>query len=446
MSEIQNVPLCSVLLPPISGSRPAGGVSSDTEGVPSVGGENILASGGMTYEELKRIPSSFFKFMPKGKLQRDDVLINKDGAQTGKVGFYDGVFEEAAVNEHVFILRSRDSTTLDQRYLYYSVLLPETRNKIERRITGSAQPGLNSQFVGAVDIPLQPLSKQRKIATILSGIDTAIEKTEALIAKYQQIKAGLMHDLFTRGVLPNGQLRPPREQAPELYQETPIGWIPKEWEVSGLAAKGRAGTSWIRTGPFGSALKGEHWRTHGHPVITIGALGEGEILPEGLLFVDDRDASRLRDFQLKAGDVVFSRVADVGRSIIVRGNQTGWIMSSNLMRIAVDEYCARPDFLQMALASDARVKAQIRARVNSGGRDVANSQVMNQLRFVWPDLTEQDRIIALSDKASRNLHIEQQKAAKLHLQKLGLLHDLLTGKVPVKVGAGGTAHEVEEMV
>ena len=39
-----------------------------------------------------------------------------------------------------------------------------------------------------------------------------------------------MHDLFTRGIGPDGQLRPPREQAPELYQETPIGWIPKEWE------------------------------------------------------------------------------------------------------------------------------------------------------------------------------------------------------------------------
>jgi type I restriction enzyme S subunit len=64
---------------------------------------------------------------------------------------------------------------------------------------------------------------------VLSSIDAAIEKAEALIDKYQQLKAGLMQDLFTRGVLPDGELRPPREQAPELYQETAIGWIPKEW-------------------------------------------------------------------------------------------------------------------------------------------------------------------------------------------------------------------------
>jgi type I restriction enzyme S subunit len=433
MSDPSYQLLRTILVPPISGSRPSGGVSSETDGVPSIGGENILTSGGMTYEELKRIPLSFFSFMPKGKLMPLDVLINKDGAQTGKVGLYKGDFDQAAVNEHVFILRAKESSVLDQIYLYYCVLLPETRNKIERRITGSAQPGLNSTFVNAVDIPLRSLPKQQKIAGILTSIDTAIEKTEALIEKYQHIKAGLMHDLFTRGVLPNGQLRPPREQAPELYQETAIGWIPKDWGVSGLAENGRAGSSWIRTGPFGSALKGEHWRNYGHPVITIGALGEGVFTPEELLFVNSKDAARLIDFQLKSGDVVFSRVADVGRSVVVREEQAGWIMSSNLMRIAVDEAKARPDFLQMALANDVRIKAQIRTRVNSGGRDVANSDVLSKLRFVWPDVAEQDRIIAASNLASRRLHSEQDKAENLRAQKLGLMQDLLTGKVPVKI-------------
>jgi len=124
MSDIQYKLLNSLLLPPISGGRPAGGVSADTEGVPSIGGENIVVSGGMVYEELKRVPASFFKFMPKGKLQADDVLINKDGAQTGKVGYYDGRFNEAGVNEHVFILRARDLAELEQSYLVTIQLPP----------------------------------------------------------------------------------------------------------------------------------------------------------------------------------------------------------------------------------------------------------------------------------------------------------------------------------
>lgn len=76
-----------------------------------------------------------------------------------------------------------------------------------------------------------------------------------------------------------------------------------------------------------------------------------------------RDAARLVDFRLKAGYVVFSRVADVGRSVVVRAGQTGWIVPCNLMRIAA----------------------------------------------------------------------ERLKRSNLLAQKLGLMQDLLTGKVPVKV-------------
>jgi restriction endonuclease S subunit len=75
--------------------------------------------------------------------------------------------------------------------------------------------------------------QQRRIAEILSTLDEAIEQTEALIAKMQQVKAGLMHDLFTC-VTPDGRLRPTREQAPELYKESPLGWIPKGWDASTL--------------------------------------------------------------------------------------------------------------------------------------------------------------------------------------------------------------------
>lgn len=116
--------------------------------------------------------------------------------------------------------------------------------------------------------------------------------------------------------------------------------------------------------------------------------------------------------------------------------QGGWIMSSNLMRIAVDTKRARPDYIQMQLAYDGRIKSQIRARVNSGGRDVANSSLLNELRFVWPDIAEQDRTIALSNQFSLRLSTERRKLDKLRHQKLGLMRDLLTGKVVVKIDSG----------
>ena len=324
----------------------------------------------------------------------------------------------------------RPGQALDSRFLYYA--MPDA---VSRTVTDVAIKGatLNKASLAAIRLRHPALPIQQRIAAILISLDNAIEATEALIEKHQQIKAGLMHDLFTRGVLPGGQLRPVHAVAPDLYRATPIGWIPADWEVSGLSAKQRPGEKWIRTGPFGSSLKGEHWVTSGHPVITIGALGEGEFLVGELLYVGAKDAARLFEFQLKAGDVVFSRVADVGRSVVVREQSAGWIMSSNLMRIAVDRDQVRPDYLQMLLAGDSRVKSQIRAKVNSGGREVANSQVLAQLRFAWPGSEEQDRIVELGFVAMRRGEALESERFKLQLKKQGLMQDLLTGKVAVKV-------------
>jgi type I restriction enzyme S subunit len=122
---------------------------------------------------------------------------------------------------------------IDGKFLFYQI--QRTRSRFERYATGSTFPEINKKDTGRVSIAHpEDLHQQQKIAAFLTSIDTVIEKTEALIEKYRQIKAGMMHDLFTRGVLPNGQLRPPREQAPELYQETAIGWIPREWNISSL--------------------------------------------------------------------------------------------------------------------------------------------------------------------------------------------------------------------
>lgn len=303
---------------------------------------------------------------------------------------------------------------------------------LHRRSQGSTFAAISADDLRRLSVPDFSPSAQRRIAAILTSLDTAIEATEALIAKHQQIRSGLLHDLLTRGVADGGSLRRSALEAPDLYVLTKIGLVPVGWEVTGLQAKQRGADKWIRTGPFGSSLNGEHWMVEGCPVVTIGSLGEGVFDEHELLFVGERDAARLAEFRLKPGDVVFSRVADVGRSVVVRQENVGWIMSSNLMRIAVDTSQVRPDFLQMLLAGDPRVKAQIRAKVNSGGREVANSEILGQLLFAWPPVDEQERIIERVQSIEAPIRLDQDQLRKLRMQKQGLMQDLLTGKVPVR--------------
>ena len=114
-------------------------------------------------------------------------------------------------------------------FLYYQML--HNKDRYAMLGTGSTFLEVNKKDTENFEIFIPNPQTQHHVAEILSTIDEAIEQTEALIAKTQQIKAGMMHDLFTRGVTPDGHLRPPHEEAPQLYKESPLGWLPKEWEI-----------------------------------------------------------------------------------------------------------------------------------------------------------------------------------------------------------------------
>ena len=70
----------------------------------------------------------------------------------------------------------------------------------------------------------------QRIAAVLDTVDEAIAKTEAVIAKLKQVRAGLLHDLLTRGLDEHGQLRDPIAH-PEQFKDSPLGRIPREWEA-----------------------------------------------------------------------------------------------------------------------------------------------------------------------------------------------------------------------
>ncbi|MFK8933492.1 restriction endonuclease subunit S, partial [Acinetobacter junii] len=105
-----------------SGTRPKGGVSGISEGIPSVGAENILGLGIYNYGKEKFVPYSFFEKMNKGKVQNYDVLLYKDGGKPGefkpRVSMFGKGFpyEEFSINEHVFRIRS---IKLGQFFLYF---------------------------------------------------------------------------------------------------------------------------------------------------------------------------------------------------------------------------------------------------------------------------------------------------------------------------------------
>ncbi len=359
-------------------------------------------------------------------LQKGDLLFARSGATVGKTYLYDEDDGECAHAGYV-IKFSLDSSVCEPCFVSQWTRSSFYWTWVKQTLRQGAQPNINAEEYKSVNLPYPPVDEQGRIAEILDTVDEAIARTSSLIIKLKLTKAGLLQDLLTRGLDEDGKLRDPQAH-PEHFKDSPLGRIPTDWEVHRLKSKQNPNYPYIKTGPFGSSLKGEHWVEQGVPVITIGAIGEGEFIISELLFISEAKAKTLSTYAVKEGDLVFSRVADVGRSVVVSKPQEGWIMSSNLMRISLDQYLVEPIFAYLNIVDNNLTRQQIRQFVNSGGREIANTAILDSLQFCWTSKEEQIRIIQVAKTYDTRIRAEEAYLNKLKLQKQGLMQDLLTGQ------------------
>lgn len=291
---------------------------------------------------------------------------------------------------------------------------------LRRRSQGSTFAAVSTTDVRSVPVPAFSPQVQSRIASIFSCIDTAIEKTEALIAKHQQIKVGLMHDLFTRGVLPNGQLRPPRSEAPELYQETAIGWIPKEWSLkpAGLISQS------IVPGRDKPSIDGGEI-----PWITVSDLSNFyidqsienlSVSPKALAVAGGR--------VIPKDAVILSCVGDFGMASITACELT---MNQQLHAFLPGQE-VHPEWLAYSIGCQKRYMERVATQTTI---KYLNKAGCESIPVPLPSVDEQ---IVLCNKLAGVISVVQKNqiiCLKLHSQKLGLMQDLLTGRVPVPTEA-----------
>lgn len=312
----------------------------------------------------------------------------------------------------------------DGKFLFYQV--QRLRSAFERYAAGSTFLEINKKDTARVLIPHPvDIRVQQKIAAILTSIDTAIEQTEALIEKYQHIKAGLMHDLFTRGVLPNGQLRPPRDQAPELYQDTAIGWIPKEWACCMLNEK----VNVARPIVYGILMPGYGY-PGGVPVVKVKDIRNRAIHVDGLLLTSPAIDREYRRSRLKAGDVLFTIRGTVGRVAMVPAQLENANITQDTARI--DLVGVNNNFASLYFETDTAIRF---FEINTLGVAVQgiNLGELRKLPIPVPTSSEQERISKRLNSVLAQISRERAIRRKLVLNKLGLMQDLLTGKVAIKV-------------
>src|SRR6266571_1470912 len=124
----------------------------------------------------------------------------------------------------------RPNVPTDSGFIFHQLFSNGVAAQLSALETGSSYPAVNERDVRRVLVFAPEVEERKYIAAVLDTVDEAIAKTEAVIAKLKQVRAGLLHDLLTRGLDEHGQLRDPSAH-PEQFQDSLLGQIPREWEI-----------------------------------------------------------------------------------------------------------------------------------------------------------------------------------------------------------------------
>lgn len=373
---------------------------------------------GNQVRRLNEVVSGFTNF------KNNDVLVAKITPcfENGKGAFVADLENGVGFGSTEFhVLRAKQGTCA--RFIFHVTQWPQFRLSSERFMTGSAgQKRVQTLAFTQFEIGDFGEDEQKNIATILDTLDTQIRQTEAIIAKLQQVKQGLLHDLLTRGIDENGQLRPPREQAPELYKESPLGWIPKEWKLLNIFDVAKK----VSDGVHYAVQRSEE----GIPFLFVSCIRNGKIDWSKSAFTTEKTFVEIsKNSQPHKGMILYTVVGSYGHVAYVdRDMDFGF--ERNVAYISSIEEIIDSKYLFYWMSSELVIR-QVDKVVIGNAQKVLTLQELKRLWVYKPNQREQKDIVNRMDQQSIRIEEEICLFKKLKKQKAGLMDDLLTGRVRV---------------
>ena len=392
---------------------------------------DYLTSALLDFMPATASPSEIERFA----LHAGDVVITKDSETPDDIGVPAVIVEDIdglVCGYHLALIRPKAS--VHPTFLAKQLASAPTIRYFAANATGSTRFGLAIGTIEKLDVPTPPIAEQSKIAEVLSTVDRAIEQTEALIAKQQRIKTGLMQDLLTRGIDEHGNHR---SEQTHKFKDSPLGRIPVEWDIASLGSVAECVTS-------GSRGWAKYYSEDGALFIRIGNLTREHInlRLDDLVFVQPPESAEGLRTAAQADDLLISVTADLGViGVIPKGFMEGYVNQHiALSRLRPADVSAR--FVGWFLSSR-EGKAQFDTLNESGAKAGLNLPTVRSLLFPRPDVDEQHRIAVAIDACVRTVDQHACSLRKLRALKRGLMQDLLTGNRRVTAlleqGEGATA-------
>lgn len=266
---------------------------------------------------------------------------------------------------------------------------------------------------------LPPHDEQQIIAGILDAGDAAIERTRTAIATAERLKCGLVQTLFTRGI------------GHSKFVKSEVGTIPKAWSVMPVADV-------LEEAQYGISMPMS--ATGKYPILRMAAIQDGDVNLNDLKYVDLPEPFA-NIYLLKRGDILFNRVNSaelVGKVGVFRSDAPA-VFASYLIRLQTKAEKVNNYFLGQLLASYA-VQCRLKRYATPGVQQVnINATNLQRVLIAVPvgeeGLREQEAIADILERQDASIRDLKARVVALRTLKRGLMQNLLTGRVRVKLPA-----------
>jgi type I restriction enzyme S subunit len=335
-----------------------------------------------------------------------DVTPNKDLIGKMAVIDIDGKF---LLNQRVGHLKL-NKELINVSYLSYIGNSENWLKNCRNIASQGAQANLGTKQILESYIPLPPLLEQQKIAEILSTVDAKIEVIDQQITETQELKKGLMQSMLTKGI---GHTK---------FKDSPFGEIPKIWEVKLLDECA------IRASGHTPNKKEDSYYNGGIKWVSLGDSKrlDKRYISKTKIEISEEGIKNSSAVLHPKGTVLMSRDAGVGKSAVMKtemavsqhfivwkcdDNFNNWFLYYTLQQL-------KPLFERVAVGSTIKT-------IGLG--------FFKKLKIAVPSIEEQNKISKILNLTDDKLDILLEKKETYRELKKGLMQQLLTGLVRVKV-------------
>ena len=327
-----------------------------------------IKENGLSYDNNTYISWYKYEESPEIKIFNGDILLVKTGSSYGKSSIVEHLPQEATINPQLIVFKN-----LKANNKFFSYIL-KNRNfieQIEKIVVGGAIPTLSQEQIYSFNIIYPPLPEQEKIAEVLSDVDSLIDKTLGLINKKKNLKTATMQKLLTPK--DNWECKTLGEITQNIYQPQTISQ--DVFTISGYPV-------------FGANGKIGLYSDYNHE---------------------------------KAQVVVTCRGNSCGR--INMTEPYSWI-TGNAMVINVDNVEFDKKFLFYILSY-----IDLSILITGSGQPQIVRNNLIEIKIFYPTISEQQKIATILSDMDLEIEMLQKELGKYQDLKIGIMQQLLTGKV-----------------